>query len=133
MSEHDVSPLILISDDPWLRGEMARRFHGLLWNSLCFATWEDAREAISTERPPVIVSDRDWDELLALAAQEAPPPLVVALCPTIESFSRALKAGVYDAVLQPFEAMEPMWTIACALHFATGRISGREEAPCGAP
>lgn len=132
MNMTEVSPIILISRDVWLRGELVRRFRGVLWSSLCFAEWEEARQAILDARPPVIVADRDWEELQALAAQLDPSPLVVALCPTIESLSRALKCDVYDTVLQPFEAMEPMWTIACALHFATSRTAGRQEAPCGA-
>lgn len=131
MSARDAAPLILVSDNVAFRDGLMRRFQGVLWNPLCFSSWEDAQHAIETERPPVVVADRDWGQLLTLTSLMEPSPLVVAVCPTLESYARALKAGVYDAVVEPFEEMEPVWTIACALHFATGRAAGREEAPCG--
>lgn len=132
MNVHELSPLVLVSGNPSFRDRLMDRFEGVLWKPLCFSSCEEARPVIAAERPPVVVSDREWDELLALASQLDPPPLVVAVCPTIESFGRALRAGVYDAVVEPFDPMEPIWTIACALNFAAGRAAGREGAPCGA-
>lgn len=124
-------PLLVVSEDRALRGELARALTKQDWEVLCFADWEHAGQELPQAAGSVLVTDHAWRRAVDAAKLLDPPALVIAVCQEPGQVTEAREAGVYDTILKPveapFEAMEPAWTVACAWHFAMGLAEARSQ------
>ncbi|QOY85730.1 response regulator transcription factor [Paludibaculum fermentans] len=120
-------PLLVVSEDRVLRGELARVLTKQSWDVLCFADWEHATTGLPQAAGGILVTDHSWDQAVEVAKQLDPPALVVAVCDGPHHIKEAKEAGVYDTIVRPFEAMEPAWTVACAWHFASCQAEARSQ------
>lgn len=118
--------VIVVSREPEVRAKLAQALTRLRWDVLCFGDWGQAGERVKQERPSVVVVDGGYETVVREAARLQPAPLVVALCRDDQELVDARRAGVHDAVKEPFEGMEPAWTVACAWQAAGCGISGAE-------
>ncbi len=117
--------VIVVSREPEVRAKLAKALTRMQWDVLCFGDWGQAGDSVKRERPSVLVVDDGYKAVVQAAAALEPPPLVVALCRNEDEVVDARRACVHDAVREPFDGMEPAWTVACAWQ-AAGRcgISG---------
>ncbi|WP_321473961.1 hypothetical protein [uncultured Paludibaculum sp.] len=118
-------PLLVVSEDRVLRGELARVLTKQSWEVLCFADWEHAGAELPQASGGILVTDHSWERAVEAARRLNPPALVVAVCDGPRQIKEAREAGVYDTIVRPFEVMEPAWTVACAWHFASCQAEAR--------
>jgi len=120
-------PLVVVSEDRVLRGELARVLTKQSWEVFCFADWAHAGAELWRAAGGILVTDHSWRCAVEEANQLDPPALVVAVCDGPRELREARDAGVYDTIVRPFEVMEPAWTVACAWHFASCQAEARAQ------
>jgi DNA-binding NtrC family response regulator len=91
------------------------------WTLETARTYAEAREAIETRTPPVLICesrlpDGDWTLVLAAAAERPNPPrvIVTSLHADESLWAEVLDRGGYDVLVKPFDGREVVRVVSLA-------------------
>ncbi|HEY3858568.1 MAG TPA: nitrogen regulation protein NR(I) [Gammaproteobacteria bacterium] len=124
----------VVDDDPALRWVMDKALTDAGHDVRLFASAEEARQALTTSAPAVLVSDvrlpgESGFELLQAARREHPklPVIVVTAHADLESAVTAYQGGAFEYLPKPFDVDELAALVQRALQVQTGTQAATPE------